>query len=66
MRGPMSRVSTPGLRRNLAIAIGNADGLVPVTAFEVSPDDPARPSLRDPAVADAIAWAVARLADDRR
>jgi epoxyqueuosine reductase len=66
MRGPMSRVSTPGLRRNLAIAIGNADGVVPVTALEVSPDDPERPSLRDPAVADAIAWAVARLADGDR
>ena len=35
MRGPMSRVSTPGLRRNLAIAIGNADGLVPAAALEV-------------------------------
>jgi epoxyqueuosine reductase len=67
MRGPMSRVSTSGLRRNLAIAIGNADGLVPAAALERRADDPERPSLADPAVIDAIAWALARLADgDRR
>ena len=45
MRGPMSRVSTPGLRRNLAIAIGNADGLVPAAALDRGRDDPERPSL---------------------
>jgi epoxyqueuosine reductase len=61
MRGPMSRVSTSDLRRNLAIAIGNAGGLVPATALQVSEHERERPSLRDPAVADAIAWAVARL-----
>jgi hypothetical protein len=59
----MSRVSTTGLRRNLAIAIGNAGGLVPATSLEVDADDRERPSLADPAVADAIAWARARLAD---
>jgi len=66
MRGPMSRVSTPGLRRNLAIAIGNADGLVPAAALQGRADDTARPSLADPAVIDAIAWALARLADGDR
>jgi epoxyqueuosine reductase len=66
MRGPMSRVSTSGLRRNLAIAIGNADGLVPAAALERRADDPERPSLADPAVIDAIAWALARLADGHR
>jgi epoxyqueuosine reductase len=60
MRGPMARVSTPGLRRNLAIAIGNAGGLVPAAVLEVA-GDPVRPSLDDPAVVDAVAWALARL-----
>jgi epoxyqueuosine reductase len=61
MHGPMSRVSTPGLRRNLAIAIGNAGGAVPAAALDVTAGRPARPSLDDPAVLDAIAWARARL-----
>jgi epoxyqueuosine reductase len=67
MRGPMSRVSTQGLRRNLAIAIGNANGAVPPAALDVTEGRPARPSLDDPAVLDAIAWARARLGhqDDR-
>ena len=61
MHGPMSRVSTPGLRRNLAIAIGNAGGRVPTSALSVGVDDDARPSLRDPAVLEAIGWARTRL-----
>jgi epoxyqueuosine reductase len=61
MHGPMSRVSTPGLRRNLAIAIGNAGGRVPTSALRAGVDDDARPSLRDPAVLEAIGWARARL-----
>jgi epoxyqueuosine reductase len=60
-RGPMSRVSTPGLRRNLAIAIGNAGGLVPAAVLARATGDPARPSLEEPSVVDAIAWARARL-----
>ena len=63
MRGPMSRVSTPGLRRNLAIAIGNAGGLVPAPALDLGAGDPARASLADPAVMDAIAWARTRLGE---
>ena len=62
MHGPMSRVSTAGLRRNLAIAIGNAGGLVPATVLEVGCADPLRASLGDAAVIDAIAWARSRLA----
>ena len=62
MHGPMSRVSTAGLRRNLAIAIGNAGGLVPATVLEVGCADPSRASLGDAAVIDAIAWARSRLA----
>ncbi len=61
MHGPMSRVSTPGLRRNLAIAIGNAGGRVPTSALRAGVDDDARPSLRDPAVLEAIGWARTRL-----
>ena len=61
-RGPMTRVSTPDLRRNLAIAIGNADGLVPATVLDAGADgDPARPSLEAPGVIDAIDWARRRL-----
>ena len=64
LRGPMSRVSTPGLRRNLAIAIGNAGGLVPASAFDAAEaGDPARPSLADAAVLDAVTWARRRLED---
>jgi hypothetical protein len=58
----MSRVSTPGLRRNLAIAIGNAGGLVPAAVLETGAGDPARASLADPAVIEAVAWARTRLA----
>jgi epoxyqueuosine reductase len=61
-RGPMSRVSTSGLRRNLAIAIGNAGGLVPAAVLETGAGDPARASLADPAVIEAVAWARTRLA----
>jgi epoxyqueuosine reductase len=61
-RGPMSRVSTPDLRRNLAIAIGNADGRVPRSVLDACTGaDPARPSLDAPGVVDAIAWARDRL-----
>jgi epoxyqueuosine reductase len=60
-RGPMTRVSTPDLRRNLAIAIGNADGRVPLAVLDTG-RDPARPSLDAPAVVDAIEWARRRLA----
>jgi epoxyqueuosine reductase len=61
-RGPMTRVSTQDLRRNLAIAIGNAYGRVPASVLDVGADgDPARPSLEVPGVVDAIAWARRRL-----
>jgi epoxyqueuosine reductase len=62
-RGPMTRASTPDLRRNLAVAIGNADGRVPPSALDAcTGGDPARPSLNAPGVVDAIEWARRRLA----
>jgi epoxyqueuosine reductase len=59
--GPMTRAKVAGLRRNLAVAIGNAandmsDGLL----ADVDVPDPARPSLTDPGVAAAARWARAR------
>ena len=62
-RGPMLRTKVTGFRRNLAIAIGNAGGRVPRSALTVSPEALVdRPSLVDPVVADAVAWAQDRLA----
>jgi epoxyqueuosine reductase len=55
---PMTRARITGLRRNLAMAIGNAgseDALALLDRF--GPADPDRPSLEEPAVIDAIAWA---------
>jgi epoxyqueuosine reductase len=65
--GPMSRVSTAGLRRNLAIAIGNAGGRVPGSVLDIPEEgEPTRASLNDPAVRDAIEWAHTRLAAQER
>ena len=61
-RGPMSRVTVATFRRNLAIAIGNAGGAVPVETLESrQPHVPGFASLADPAVREAIDWARARL-----
>ena len=60
--GPMTRAKVAGMRRNLAVAIGNAAGMVPPDLLdEPGPEDPERPSLGDPGVAAAVAWARARL-----
>jgi epoxyqueuosine reductase len=62
MRGtPMERAGTLRLRRNLAVALANAGPAV--APEQVDGDaDPARPSIRDPNVAEHVRWARARLA----
>ncbi len=58
---PMERAGTVRLRRNLAVALGNA--LEGATAADLDGDaDPARASIRDPVVARHVQWARARLA----
>jgi epoxyqueuosine reductase len=55
---PLTRARITGLRRNLAIAIGNAGSADALALFDrIGPGDPDRPSLDDPAVVDAIEWA---------
>jgi len=58
--GPMTRATVAVFRRNIAVAIGNAACRVPADLLDDAPDE-ARPSLADPAVADAVRWARARL-----
>jgi epoxyqueuosine reductase len=56
--GPMTRAKLNGLRRNLAVAIGNSGDADAVSALDVpSPD---RPSAEDPLVQEHIAWARAQ------
>jgi epoxyqueuosine reductase len=54
-RGPMTRAKLAGLRRNLAVAIGNSRDPEVLAAL----DEPAgeRPSLSDPLVKEHVAWA---------
>ena len=63
---PMVRAGVARLRRNLAIAIGNAAGLVPARVLD-DDADALRPSLADPVVRECVQWARQRLAgtDDR-
>jgi epoxyqueuosine reductase len=62
----MTRAGVVGLRRNLAIAIGNAGGHVPADVLDSGRREP-QPSLDDPEVAECVRWARARLAGtDRR
>jgi epoxyqueuosine reductase QueG len=65
----LRRAGVRGLRRNLAVAIGNAGPpltsvvhpqKVSGTISEGSAADDARPSLRDPMVAEHVAWARSR------
>jgi epoxyqueuosine reductase len=58
-RSPMTRARLRGLRRNLAVALGNA-GPAAAEALAEGPD-PARPSIDDPLVAEHVAWARTRV-----
>jgi hypothetical protein len=58
--GPMTRAPVVSMRRNLAIAIGNSAGSVPLDLLD-DERDPARPSVDAPAVAEAVRWARACL-----
>jgi epoxyqueuosine reductase len=61
--GPMRRTRITGFRRNLALAIGNLAGRVPASALTVTPEQLAdRPSMTDETVAEAVRWALGRLA----
>ncbi len=57
---PMTRAGVARLRRNLAVALGNAG--LPAHAADLDGEtNPARPSVADPVVAEHVAWARARL-----
>ena len=54
----MTRAKLTGLRRNLAVAIGNSGDADAVAALVVPFAD--RPSVEDPMVQEHVDWAVAR------
>jgi hypothetical protein len=59
----MTRASVASVRRNLALAIGNAASVLPRNVLgDGDTIDERRPSLRAPEVLDALAWARTRLA----
>jgi epoxyqueuosine reductase len=53
--GPMRRARLAGLRRNLAVAIGNSGDAVALAALDAGSPD--RPSVADPTVQEHVAWA---------
>jgi epoxyqueuosine reductase len=55
----MTRTKLVGLRRNLAVAIGNGGDRESIAALQESTGD--RPSVNDPLVQEHITWAVERL-----
>jgi len=55
----MTRAKLTGLRRNLAVAIGNSGDPDAIAALAVASDD--RPSAEDPMVEEHIRWAIANL-----
>ncbi len=60
----MTRASVASIRRNLALAIGNAAPFLPRDVLDdADAEDERRPSLRAPEVAEALAWARERLAE---
>jgi epoxyqueuosine reductase len=61
--GPMTRAKITGLRRNLAVAIGNSGDEDALAALDEPSDE--RPSADDPVVRDHIRWAKIR-SEDRR
>jgi epoxyqueuosine reductase len=60
---PMTRAGVTKLRRNLAVVLGNATGVVSPEEID-GDDDPGRPSIREPLVAQHVAWARAQLRGD--
>jgi epoxyqueuosine reductase len=58
----MTRAKLAGLRRNLAVAIGNSGDPDAIAALAVPDED--RPSVQDPMVEDHIRWAVSTLDRD--
>jgi epoxyqueuosine reductase len=55
----MTRAKLVGLRRNLAVAIGNT--AEPEGMAALQEHDPSRPSAQDPMVQEHIAWAIERI-----
>ncbi len=60
---PMERAGIVKLRRNLAVALGNAAGMLPAEAID-GDADPERPTIRVPLVATHVAWARRQLGRD--
>ena len=60
---PMERTGVVKLRRNLAVALGNAVGWLSADAID-GDDDPARPAIQTPIVASHVVWARQRLQGD--
>ena len=58
----MSRARLPGLRRNVAVALGNSATLAAAAAV-AEPESPDSPSRSEPMVAEHVDWARRRLAD---
>jgi epoxyqueuosine reductase len=56
--GPMTRAKLAGLRRNLAVAIGNSGDPDAIDALEA--DDPERQSVTDALVREHVEWALAQ------
>jgi epoxyqueuosine reductase len=52
--GPMTRAKIAGLRRNIAVAIGNSGDAEAIDALVAESDD--RPSIADPLVREHIDW----------
>jgi epoxyqueuosine reductase len=57
----MTRAKVTGLRRNLAVAIGNSGNPDAIAALAVVSED--RPSAEDPMVEEHIRWAISRAED---
>jgi epoxyqueuosine reductase QueG len=55
----MTRAKLAGLRRNLAVAIGNSADDDAIAALQESDDE--RPSAQDPMVQEHIDWATRRV-----
>ena len=56
--GPLTRAKLAGLRRNLAVAIGNSGDPDAIDALEA--DDPERQSVTDALVREHVDWARAQ------